>query len=333
MADRFVIVIIDGKIVTFPPDFNGVEQRPIIRDDRVLIPVRGVLETMGYNTVKWNPDTQTVTAANGVYDVSIRIGDDFLVVNGRRINLLNGASGKPVRAQIIGGRMMVPANILLTSVGCKVEWKPDTGTVIVTSPSSARKKIVLDAGHGRNTPGKRTLNGANGVVREWTMNNNVCNYIASIMQEYNVDVLRADDVTGVADVSLAVRTKRINEINPDLSISIHHNAAGSGSAWSPATGIEVFAHPNKPKRDTDLAKLLSGEMAKLTGLRNRGAKTANLHMVRETRSAIPSLLAEGGFMDSTADYPVITSQTGQRQYAQAVANICISVLGLIKERR
>jgi len=40
------------------------------------------------------------------------------------------------------------------------------------------KKIILDSGHGRETSGKRTLNGANGVVREWTMNDMVCRYIA-----------------------------------------------------------------------------------------------------------------------------------------------------------
>lgn len=32
------------------------------------------------------------------------------------------------------------------------------------------KKVVLDAGHGINTAGKRTLNGSSGIVKEWSMN-------------------------------------------------------------------------------------------------------------------------------------------------------------------
>lgn len=40
-------------------------------------------------------------------------------------------------------------------------------------------------------------------------------------------------------------------------------------------------------------------IVKAMKLRDRGMKTANLHMVRE--SHMPSILTEGGFMDSTTD--------------------------------
>jgi N-acetylmuramoyl-L-alanine amidase len=53
------------------------------------------------------------------------------------------------------------------------------------------KVLVLDAGHGGNgsTAGKRTLNGSNGVIYEWNLNNNVCNYIAEILKDYDVTML------------------------------------------------------------------------------------------------------------------------------------------------
>ena len=195
------------------------------------------------------------------------------------------------------------------------------------------KKICLDAGHGFNTSGKRTPAGINGVVREWVMNNAVCNYIADFLSEYEVEITRTDDPTGIEDVALAARTNTINRLNPDLFISIHHNAAGNGSEWSSATGAEVFSHPDKPKRDADLAGLLSVEMSKIIGLRNRGAKQANFHMVRETMPTIPSVIAEGGFMDGTNDYLIITSEKGQRAYARAAANICISYLELTPKKQ
>jgi N-acetylmuramoyl-L-alanine amidase len=188
------------------------------------------------------------------------------------------------------------------------------------------KKIVLDAGHGVNTAGKRTPNGAVGIVREWTMNNAVCNNIAELLKDYEVEIIRADDVTGVTDRAVKTRTDAINRIKPDLFVSVHHNAFEG--VFGNATGVEAYSHASKPKRDADLAKLFTDEMAKLTGLRNRGAKQANFHMVRETLQTIPSVLCEGGFMDGVNDYPVITSAKGQRAYAQAVANICISYLQL-----
>lgn len=188
------------------------------------------------------------------------------------------------------------------------------------------KKIVLDVGHGYNTPGKRTPKD----VREWTLNNDVCGYVAAILTHYNVEVIRSDDVTGKTDVALQMRTNTINRVNADMSISIHHNA-NTGS-WGEWTGVEVYFHASKPKRDANLAELFVKEISKLTGLKNRTAKcNLNLHMVRETNPTIPSVLCEGGFMDSIIDEPIITSAKGQRAYAQAVANVCISYLKLEKK--
>ena len=196
------------------------------------------------------------------------------------------------------------------------------------------KKIILDAGHGYNTPGKRTPSGVNGVVREWTMNANVCNYIAEILKDYDVEITRVDDVTGQTDVPVQTRTNKINSINPDLFISIHHN--GNTGNWGNWSYVCAFYNVNKQKRDADLAAMLAAEISKQTGIKNSGglpdtkSAVGSLHMVRETKSTIPSVLCEGGFMDSTIDYPIITSEKGQRAYAQAVANICVSYLGLTK---
>ena len=197
------------------------------------------------------------------------------------------------------------------------------------------KKICLDAGHATVTGGKQTCNGTAGVVKEWTMNDAVCRYIAEYLQDYDAIISRVDDTTGKTDVPVAARTTKINNENPDLFISIHHNA--NTGVWGNWTGTSVFYNVNKPARDADLAKLMADSIATQCGLKNRGALQDQayvgytFHMVRETKSSIPSVLCEGGFMDSTVDYPVITSEKGQRSYARAVANICISYLGLSKK--
>ena len=56
------------------------------------------------------------------------------------------------------------------------------------------KKLMLDAGHGLTTGGKQTCNGSAGIVKEWTMSNNVCNYIKAILADYDVENLNV--VTG-----------------------------------------------------------------------------------------------------------------------------------------
>lgn len=188
------------------------------------------------------------------------------------------------------------------------------------------KKLALDAGHGYNTAGKRTPDG----IREWTLNNAVCVQIQKILSEYEgIEIVRLDDTTGKTDVSLVSRTNKVKRILPHLVISIHHNAL-SGK-WGSATGVEVFAHPKAPAIDKSLSKQIVDKLAANTGLKNRGAKTSDLHMVREIPGSIPAVLCEGGFMDNKADHNVITSANGQYQYAKAVADVVISYFGLKKK--
>lgn len=191
----------------------------------------------------------------------------------------------------------------------------------------ANKILVLDAGHGLNTAGKRTLNGSRGVVHEWTMNNNVCNKIANILKDYNVTIYRTDDTTGKTDVSLSERVKRCNNYKPHLFVSIHHNAVGV-SSWSTATGVETYWHTYGTTEDKKVATLIQGKLASKTGLRNRGVKQAQFAVLGCKATAI---LVEGAFMDSSIDYDYITSDKGQQAYAEAVAEGIIEYLGLTKK--
>lgn len=189
------------------------------------------------------------------------------------------------------------------------------------------KVLVLDAGHGNSTAGKQTLNGSAGVVKEWTLNNAVCNYIADILKDYDVTIHRTDDTSGKTDVSLSERVKRCNQYNPDLFISIHHNA--HNSVWGEHSGTEVYYHTNGTAEDKKVAGLLAPKLASACGVRNRGVKHAKFTVLTCRATAI---LIEGGFMDSLNDYPIITSAKGQKAYAQAVAEVIIDYLKLTKKK-
>lgn len=182
------------------------------------------------------------------------------------------------------------------------------------------KVLVLDAGHGLNTSGKQTMNGSKGVIKEWTLNNNVCNKIQAILKDYDVTIYRTDDTTGKTDISLSERVKRCNSYNPHLFVSIHHNAGGG-------TGTEVYWHTKGTAEDKKVASILAPKLASKCGMRNRGVKQASFAVLGCKPTAI---LVEGGFMDTVADYEIITSNKGQQAYAEAVAESIIKYLGLKK---
>lgn len=188
------------------------------------------------------------------------------------------------------------------------------------------KKVMLDAGHGLGTPGKQTLNGAKGVIKEFTLNKAVVEKIAAILSAYDVEIGYSHDVSGQTDVLLSKRVERCNSFNPDLFVSIHHNAYQS--KWGDHGGTEVYYHTRGTAEDKKVANLLAPKLAEKTGLRNRGVKHAEFSVLCCKATAV---LVEGGFMDSNTDYPVITSDKGQQAYAQAVADMIIQYLGLTKK--
>ena len=154
-------------------------------------------------------------------------------------------------------------------------------------------KIAIDAGHGINTAGKRTPGGE----REWTFNNKVVLALIDRLNRYEgAEITRLDDPTGRRDVLLRDRTNKANKFNADILISVHHNA--NTGRWGTWTGTETYHYPNSTNGNK-LAQAIHPSVVKAYGLRDRGIKSANFHMLRESR--MPAILIEGGFMDSEID--------------------------------
>lgn len=157
-------------------------------------------------------------------------------------------------------------------------------------------KIAVGAGHGGYgvTPGKRSP--AN--EYEWDFNNKVVVAFMEEMKNYDgVEVRRMDDPTGRTDVPLKTRTDKANAWGADIYISFHHNA--NTGVWGTWTGTETFTYLGSNPNSERLASLVHPEIVKAYGLRDRGLKKENFHIVRETKMA--AILVEGGYMDSTID--------------------------------
>ncbi len=180
------------------------------------------------------------------------------------------------------------------------------------------RKILLDAGHGLYTSGKQTMSGSKGIVKEWTLNKEVCNHIQALLNDYDVEVKRSDDVTGQKDVSLSDRVKIADNWGADVVISIHHNAGGG-------TGTEVYYHTNGTAEDKKLASIIAPKLAKSLECRDRGVKHAKFTVLTCKATAV---LVEGLFMDTKADYDKMVQSKYQLAYAQAIVESIVEYLDL-----
>ena len=114
-------------------------------------------------------------------------------------------------------------------------------------------KIVLDAGHGINTAGKRCLKSIDPKeTREWTLNSRICNKIQNYLTAYEgYSLLRVDDTTGKTDIALETRVKNANKFGANIYISIHHNAGVKGGKGG---GIVAYTYTKVDSTTTNWQK-------------------------------------------------------------------------------
>jgi len=105
-----VRIRINGVFVYIPAD----DQQPLVIDGRTLVPMRAVMEAMGF-TVNWDRTTQTATLVMGDQVVIVEIGSLSMSVNGEAVAL-------DVPAQTHGGRIMVPLRAIGEAVGMRAGW-------------------------------------------------------------------------------------------------------------------------------------------------------------------------------------------------------------------
>lgn len=90
------------------------DQKPIIENDRVLVPFRVIFEALEAE-VSWDGDTKTVTAVKGGSTISITIGENKITKNGEEIEI-------DVPARIINERALVPIRVISESFENTVSW-------------------------------------------------------------------------------------------------------------------------------------------------------------------------------------------------------------------
>lgn len=179
-------------------------------------------------------------------------------------------------------------------------------------------KILIDNGHGHDTPGKRSPDGK---FREYAYNREIAKHIVAdlIDRGHDAELIVPED----NDISLEERVRRVNKIclasDPSsvILVSVHVNAAGDGSKWTNATGWSAYTCKGQTASDK-LAECLYEAATK--NFPDRRIRTdysdtdpdweENFYILRH--SLCPAVLTENFFMDNKSDLEYLQSRAGKQ---------------------
>lgn len=180
------------------------------------------------------------------------------------------------------------------------------------------KTVWIDAGHGGKDPGA-SGNGLQEKDITLTISLMTKQRLEADYEAVQVLMSRSTDVF----VELADRTKAANQAGADILVSIHCNSGGG------AGGFESFRYTSALAATVALQNALHTEIiSALTsfGVRDRGKKTGNLHMLRESR--MPAVLTENLFVDVVSDAALLKRSDVITAIADAHASGIAKYLGL-----
>lgn len=178
-------------------------------------------------------------------------------------------------------------------------------------------KILVDNGHGIETPGKRS---PDGLLLEWSYNREITRRVVAALSSlgFNAELLVPED----RDVSLKERCHRVNRVCSQLGrqnvclISIHVNAAGHGDKWYNVEGWCVYTSPGHTPGDVLANHLCQAALQNLPGHRMRFDYTdgdadqeAAFYILNHTACA--ACLSENGFMDCHRSCDFLLSDEGK----------------------
>lgn len=191
-------------------------------------------------------------------------------------------------------------------------------------------KILIDPGHGIDTPGKRS---PDGLFREYLWNRQVADLILEGLVSAGVDASLV--VTETNDVTLRNRVNRVNTIcnrvgaSNVLLVSVHANAAGNGSAWMNARGWSCYTSKGKTRSDQVAECLYDAfeeefQDRKIRKDMSDGDRDWEENFYVLAKSKCPAVLLENFFYDNREECAWMLQEETKRRIAGA------AVKGIIK---
>lgn len=193
--------------------------------------------------------------------------------------------------------------------------------------------ILIDNGHGNNTPGKRSPDGK---LQESAYTRDIASKVVHALRRmgYNAELLTPE----VYDVKLLERVHRVNvkcQSNGKenvICVSIHCNAAGKGNEWKKATGWEIWTSPGKTESDVLADYFVAMAKRHFEGQTIREWKQVDGERDKEAQFTIltdtlcPAVLTENFFMDSRKDVKYLLSDEGRSAVVRCHVDAIVSYL-------
>jgi N-acetylmuramoyl-L-alanine amidase len=174
---------------------------------------------------------------------------------------------------------------------------------------------ILDNGHGKSTPGKRSPVLEDGrQLLEYEFNREIVRLLSDKLEADAINYhIIVPEIEG--DISLAERVRRANHLVSDLPklfVSIHCNAQSDN--WGTASGIETYYYEASVKGRT-MAALFQKHLIETLQWKDRGIKTANFYVIKNTD--MPAILTENGFYSNREECLKLLSEEWREKIAAA----------------
>jgi N-acetylmuramoyl-L-alanine amidase len=204
-------------------------------------------------------------------------------------------------------------------------------------------KILIDNGHGKESPGKRSPDATFGLVGspfyyfEWENTRKIANAACDIFQAqgYDAELL----VPETWDVPLDERVRRVNEWCAKLGtdnvilVSIHSNAAGMGDKWMNVRGWSIWTTRGITQADKLAREIFDvAEKEFRPPLRVMRYGTGSYECDYEENFSMtyctwcPAVLIEGFFHDNKEDVLFLNSDKGRASCAYVITEGVINYI-------
>lgn len=195
-------------------------------------------------------------------------------------------------------------------------------------------KVLIDNGHGENTPGKCSPDGR---LREFAYCREIAQRVSRELSIRGIDAILL--VPERTDTALRERVRKVNGWANKLGrqhlllVSIHNNAAGADGEWHNATGFSVFISKNASTKSKLLAQIFTDTATEMGLMGNRSVPpekywVQSLAMTRDT--TCPAVLTENLFQDNENDVKFLLSEEGKRAIVALHVNSILKYINSIK---
>ena len=127
-STKDITVKVNDTVIRFP------DQKPIIQNERTLVPIRFVAEALGYD-VDWNEKDNTAVIDDG--KIVLYIGTNKAKINGKSVTL-------DVASTVVRDRTMVPLRVIAETLDCSVDWIGETKTILINQKKNGRELSLYE---------------------------------------------------------------------------------------------------------------------------------------------------------------------------------------------